>query len=485
LGKTPIANGPPVVKKRRMRIESLSRRRFLGAAATAGAGLLLPRRGIASQLWGPLVRQPDSVPDPSLPIGTDTLPKIKHIIVVMMENHSYDNYLGMLNRGNGFARDRDGQPTNANPDGKGNLIRAFHMPTTCQQHSHPGQDWDASHTALGLTPLTSNDGFVVGSGAAVAMGYWTGEDIPFYYGLASTFPLCDRYFCSVLAQTYPNRRFLLAASAGGIISTTAAALTAPEPPNGSILERLNAYNISWKNYYTDLPGTGVLLQTAGANRDKLVKIDDYFSDAASGDLPDVSFVDPQFEVESEENPDDIQVGEDFVSRVVKAAMQGPGWPETLLIWTYDEHGGYYDHVRPPLALVPDDVPPGIEGAPHTLPGGYDRYGFRVPTVIVSPYAKPSYVSHVTHDHTSILKLIETKWNLPAITFRDANADNLLDSLDFNSPPAFLEPPLLPEPGLVVAPTGCTPGDAGEIPPPDAVSPERGPHRVSIIPKFAV
>ena len=145
-------------------------------------------------------------------------------------------------------------------------------------------------------------------------------------------------------------------------------------------------------------------------------------------------------------------------------MAGPGWPKTVLIWVYDEHGGYYDHVPPPRAIPPDDIPPEI--TPADRPGGYDRYGFRVPAVIVSPFARRNYVSHRVHDHTSFLKLVETKWNLPALTYRDANASNLLDSLDFRRPPAFLEPPLLPAPGI--APTGCIEGDPGPIPPPGSV-----------------
>jgi phospholipase C len=459
-----------------MPISRMTRRSFLGASTAVGAGLLLPRKSLALTLARQaVIRPPGSLPNPNLPPGTETLPQIKHIIVVMMENHSFDNYLGALGRGDGLAFGPDGTARNANPDGKGNLIRAFHMPTPCQLNAAPGQNWDASHISLGST-TNGNDGFVLASGP-VAMGYFTAEDIPFYYGLASVFPLCDRFFCSVLAQTYPNRRFLLAGSAGGIISTTTAALTAPEPPNGNILETMNTYNVSWKDYYSDLPGTGVLIDTASANRDHLVSIDDFFDDAASGDLPDVSYVDPGFNNgESEENNADIQQGEAFVARVINAVLQSPAWPETVLIWTYDEHGGYFDHVRPPVALVPDNVPPGIEGAPHKQPGGYDRYGFRVPTVIVSPYARQNYVSHVTHDLTSIMKLIETKWNLPALTYRDANASDLLDSLDLEGTPAFLEPPTLPEPGAVADPSSCTPGDPGVIPPPDAVVPAVRPPR---------
>lgn len=450
----------------------LSRRGFLGASAALGAGIIGASSGSALALGRGLAqRPPGSLPDPRRAAGTDLLPRVKHFVVVTMENHSYDNYLGTLQRGDGLAIGPDGTPRDANPDGEGNLIRAFHMPSSCQLERSPSQSWDASHIALGSGP-DGNRGFVLASGP-VAMGYFTVEDIPFYHGLARTFPLCDRFFCSVLAQTYPNRRFLLAGSAGGIISTTTAALTAPEPPNGSILERMNDFGISWKNYYTDLPGVGVLLDTASRNRDHLVSIDDFFTDAASGDLPDVSYVDPGFDDgESEENDANVQQGELFVSRVVNAVLQSPAWPDTLLVWTYDEHGGYYDHVRPPRAPVPDDVPPGIEGAPHVQPGGYDRLGFRVPAVIVSPYARRDYVSHVTHDLTSVLKLIETKWNLPALTWRDANASDLLDCVDFDAPPAFLDPPELPEPGAIASPSGCTPGDPGVIPPPDAVLPDR-------------
>jgi phospholipase C len=134
-------------------------------------------------------------------------------------------------------------------------------------------------------------------------------------------------------------------------------------------------------------------------------------------------------------------------------MHGPKWSKTVLVFCYDEHGGYYDHVAPPRAVAPDDIKPilkahvgeHLDGLPANLPGDYTRLGFRVPAVIVSPYARKDYVSHVVHDHTSILSLIEHKWNLPALTRRDGAADNLLDSLDLVGPPAFLTPPRLPAP----------------------------------------
>jgi phospholipase C len=301
------------------------------------------------------------------------------------------------------------------------------------------------------------------------MGFWNQDDLPFYYGLARTFPLCDRWFASCLAQTYPNRKFLMCGTAVGQVSTDLSQVGKAPPPNGTIFERLNDHGISWRNYSVDIPQILLFPPVYNANQDKVQRIAQFYLDVAAGTLPAVSLVDPGFVTDqSEENNADIRVGETFVSQVINAVMAGPGWAKTVLVWTYDEHGGYYDHVPPPRAIPPDDIPPQIM-VPPDQPGGYDRYGFRVPAVIVSPYARPNYVSHHVHDHTSFLKLIETKWNLPALTYRDANATNLLDALDFHRQPAFLDPPILPGPG--VAPTGCVEGDPGTIPPPDAVIPD--------------
>jgi phospholipase C len=139
----------------------------------------------------------------------------------------------------------------------------------------------------------------------------------------------------------------------------------------------------------------------------------------------------------------------------------------MLIWTYDEHGGYYDHVPPPAAVPPDDIPPVLK--PDDPPGGFDRYGFRVPCAVVSPYARKNHVSHTVYDHTSILKTIETKWNLPALTRRDAAAHSLFDMVDLHTKPAFLQPPKLPGPPDPARKAGCLTTGAGTIPPPAAVT----------------
>jgi phospholipase C len=466
------ATGKPQTTAATHAPSGITRRALLRGAGVIGLGLSLGSWvDPMDRAWGRVRRPPGTLPFPKLPEGTDTLPEIEHVIIVMMENHSFDNYLGMLDRGPGFTL-RQGKPVAFNPDGNGSLIHAFHMPSTCQLNGHPGQNWNASHISL---DDGRNDGFVLASGP-VAMGYWDESDLPFYYGLARTFPLATRWFGSTLCQTYPNRRFLMAGTAAGIISTSTASLTAPPPPNGNIFERLDAHGISWRNYYSDLPSVAILLQYASQNPTKLAPVTQFHADAAAGTLPSVSLVDPYYQSPgSEENPDDIRYGERFVSRVLDSVMSGPGWPKTLLVWLYDEHGGYYDHIHPPPAIAPDDIPPNL--APTDIPGGYDRYGFRVPAVVVSPYARPNHFSHRTRDHTAILKFIERKWNLGALTFRDANSDDLFDCLDFVRPPAFLNPPMLPPPALSSPnPPMCTQGSPGTIPPPDAVTP--APHAAS-------
>jgi phospholipase C len=179
-------------------------------------------------------------------------------------------------------------------------------------------------------------------------------------------------------------------------------------------------------------------------------------------------LEPNYSIQSQEDPQDVQFGDQYLSAVVNAVLQGPKWSKTLLIWTYDEWGGWYDHVPPPAAVAPDDVPPNLP--PGSPPGGFDRYGFRVPAGVVSPYARRDYVSHVVYDHTSILKTVETKWNLPALTRRDANARDVLGMLDLTSSPAFLTPPVLADPADPVLSYRCIATGPGTIPPPSAVTP---------------
>ncbi len=458
----------------------ITRRAVLGGGLVAGAALATGGSwGCGSSAPAPAPpRAAGSRPDPRFPAGTDRLPQIDHIVVLMMENHSYDNYFGLLGRkgADGFTVGTDGLPTNSNPTAGGTTQHAFHMPTTCQLQKQPSQDWTASHTQYNGG---RNDGFVRSASGPVAMGYWTQADLPFYHGLARTFPVCDRWFCSVLAQTYPNRRYLLAGTSLGQVSDNG---DKTPFPRGTIMDMLDAHGVSWKNYFSDV-GSMLLIPGVAANPAngaRIVPIDHFFADAKAGTLPGFSLVDPRFSTDhvgttvvqgtSEENPQNVAEGEAFAASVINAVMAGAAWPKTLLVYVYDEHGGYYDHVPPPAAVPPDDVPP--EVPPGQQFEGFGRYGFRVPAVVASPYARPNYVSHVVHDHTSVLKLVETKWNLPALTRRDANADNLLDCVDLSAPPAFLHPPALPAPGVIQtngADRACSVHGPGTIPPPASIS----------------
>jgi phospholipase C len=455
--------------------ERISRRGVLKTGIVAGA-VVGTGAWTAAPATGRVPRPPGSLPNPKLPAGTDTIPQVEHIVVLMMENHSYDNRLGMLFRpgADGFRTGKNRLPTASNPYPNGQIQHAFRMPTTCQLSARPSQEWTASHNAY---DNGRNDGFVrtpidpltteiVGG---VAMGYWQAEDQPFYYSLYRQFPIADRYFCSVLGQTYPNRRYLLAATSIGQIDDTTPALT-DYPANGTIFDELDKHGITWKDYFSTTSSLELFPPLYFKNNGtKILPIGDFFTDAAAGALPNYCLVEPDYSNQSEENPQNIAVGEEFAASVVNAVINGPAWDRTALLLTYDEHGGYYDHVPPPAAIAPDSI------GPTLLPGengfdGFHRYGFRVPFALVSPWARRNFVSHEVYDHTSILKLVETKWNLPALTYRDANAAAMLDMLDLRRP-SFATPPRLAQPLAVTDPSAltCSTTGPGTIPPPGSVT----------------
>ncbi|HEY2813763.1 MAG TPA: alkaline phosphatase family protein, partial [Acidimicrobiales bacterium] len=419
----------------------LSRRDLLRAGVVAGSmAALWPGTRALASLPGASpsrsnLRLPDSLPDPSRPMGTaDPSMPFDHVICWMMENHSFDNYFGMLSqrgqpKADGFRFDRAGRPTNANYDKTGRKVRAFDLAQGCAGGG-VSQNWDVTHRSVNGGRM---DGFVTAKGDDQPMAYWDQDTLGFYYSFANTFTLANRWFCSAPCQTYPNRRFLMAGTAFGNISTdtstiidTAPPFIAAPPPNGTIFDRLSVAGISWKNYFTDLPATGIIPTIIEKYPQHIVPIAQFFADCAAGTLPAVSFVDPEFgalgEVGgpisqvpavgkipgvllnttggSEENPQDIKYGQATSERVVTAVLNSPLWRKVMFVYTYDEHGGYYDHVPPPRALRPDDIPPAL--GPSNVPGAYDVYGPRVPAVVMSAYSKPHDVTDVVHDHTSVL-----------------------------------------------------------------------------------
>jgi len=412
-----------------------------------------------------------SLPLANTPPGTpNELMPFDHVVVVMMENHSFDNLLGALHRTrehvDGLSFDDDAKATNSNP-GSGALpgtVTAFPLTTTAQA-TNITQSWRATHEQINGGAM---DGFVRSSGAIEPMSYYPPEVLPFAYSLAETFTLANRWFCSAPAPTYPNRRFLLAGTALGLTVTNPLKLLDAPPPNGTIFDHLSSHNISWANYSTELPMTLVFPSILAKHLGHHHGIDRFLHDCQAGSLPAVSFVDPALgklrsvantlptllkdalsllgvrlqdlpHGETEEDPDDMYYGEIWAYKTIEAVLRSPAWPRTLLIYTYDEHGGYYDHVTPPAAPIPDGFAPKLsEGDP---PGDFGRYGPRVPAIVVSPYSKQEGVSNLVYDHTSVLATIEHKWNLPALTARDANANTVMDCLDTSKTPRVDPPPL--------------------------------------------
>ena len=234
---------------------------------------------------------------------------------------------------------------------------------------------------------------------------------------------------------------------GRIINIFRTMLTHPAAANGTVFDRLDAHHISYASYFQQLP-SWLILPNVSRNRAQTQRgfsMTQFFQDAAAGRLPHVSILDPNYDTTSEENPQDIQVGEQFLAQVCHALLHSPNWKRTALFVTYDEHGGFYDHVPPPRAIKPDNIAPMTSTGDAA--GGYGRYGFRVPLIVVSPWARRNYVSSVVQDHTSILAFIERKWNLPALTFRDANAAAMTDYFDFRRPTFLRPPPLARAPAL--------------------------------------
>jgi phospholipase C len=459
---------------------SLTRRALLRRGGTLGAALTVP--GLGDAIWAAgasaSTRQPDSLPFPGRPAGTANAEMpFDHVVVVMMENHSFDNLLGGLTlsgqrNADGLTFNRAGRPTNSNPGPHG-AVSAFAFPSTAQGPD-VNQTWNATHEQIDHGKM---DGFVRSNGnSAQPMGYYPAGVLPFAYSLAATFAVANRWFSSAPCQTYPNRRFLMAGTAYGNITTDNASLSDAPPPNGTIFDRLNAYGINWRNYYTDLPQTAIIPTIVEKYPTNLSPIAQFYADCAAGTLPSVSFVDPEFGVISDigaplaalpelagisaglqtaggdqEEPQNMYYGEAWAHEVLQAVLQSPAWPRTLFIYTYDEHGGYYDHVPPPKAIAPDSIPPALTST--DIPGTYNIYGPRVPAMVASPYSKPNAVTNIVHDHTSVLSTIEAKWNLPALTSRDANAATVMDFLNVKRA-AFLRPPTIQGPSLT-GPSGPT------------------------------
>jgi phospholipase C len=395
---------------------------------------------------------------------------IDHIVVVMMENRSFDHYFQKLPEA-GVTDVAVAEADFSNPDPDGKPVGIFHQTDYCFVDTN--HEWTGTHEQVAGGKMSgfvkTNEGHheVPAHGTPEmlsgtrAMGYYDETDLPFYYWLAKQFAIADRYFCSVQGPTWPNRMYLYAATSYGHTSNllpppgcqpTPTDTSAKPECSTTLLDFLSLREVDWK-IYADNGAAGMTIfpdKVADADAAGRYKsFEDFQADAAAGTLPGFAYVDPTFRTDAswdgndEHPPANAQIGQRYVAEIVKAVTESPAWPRTALFITYDEHGGLYDHVPPPSACAPDEIEPDLE--PGEAMAKFDALGVRVPLIVVSPYARKKFVSHQTYDHTSITRFVEARFVLPALSRRDANALAPWDMFDFSKPPNLTPPKVtLPE-----------------------------------------
>lgn len=455
---------------------------------------------------------PTPVPTPT-PDPTGTLQsRVNHIIFVMQENRSFDSYFGKLNDyrvSQSQGRDTDDlESTFSNPADDGTRVASFHLTTGCIYNTSAAwlESWGDMnrfgspngpllldgfvHTAAGLAQF---DGTPDTKGVR-AMGYYTGDDLTSPYWFATQFATSDRFYTPAPLQTEVVRLYAMAATSQGFVhnpGNTQSHLTST-----TIFQLLDGAGISWKIYSVDTGSDGKLItslryfQPYGLTQEsRIVPIADYFTDLQNGTLPQFAYIEPAFISGRDEHPGpnhDIWAGAQFIANIMKALIHSTSWKDSIFIKTFDEGGGLFDHVGPMIdgapiqelgfgpagqavgpgiyptdaALQhvpnPDGIPP-QDLQPNDPHGDFTRTGFRVPLIIMSPFAKPHYVSHTPMDYTAILKLVEQRFGLPNLNLRDAAQPEMLEFFDFinapnmNPPPPALQPTTLP----------CSPDAAAE------------------------
>lgn len=426
----------------------LSRRRFLQAAGAASLATVTTRS------LGALATETATS---ALPAGSAS--GIEHVVVLCMENRSFDHYLGWLAGADG----RQSGLAYADDRGAVHETRRWPDRTGCG-YRDPDHSYEGGRVQLNGGAC---DGFARGANDDYALSYYVREDLPATASIADRFTVCDRYFCSILGPTFPNRLYTHSAATDRI-ENTMDTCTLP-----TIWDRLGAAGVPAAYYFSDLPVLG-LYGTKYLHLGR--RFEQFYVDAAAGTLPAYSYLDPFFlgEEQGGSNDDhphaDIWRGQALISAVANALITSPLWASTALVVTYDEWGGFFDHVAPPR--LPDDVD--NPGGDATNPD-HAQAGFRVPTMVISPFAPIGGVPHGVYDHASILKLVEWRFGLAPLTKRDAAANNLAGVLDFSAPNAGATPVTAvadPGPHLCIegqalgAPAASTPvhtGLAGEDP----------------------
>ncbi|HEX8084953.1 MAG TPA: alkaline phosphatase family protein [Solirubrobacteraceae bacterium] len=427
--------------------EGVRRREFLArtAALAGGASLasLLPTQQLVAEA---AKRQRTKLPAPGdLPVDT--------FVVLMMENRSFDHYFG-------WRTDADAKNTGLEyPDKDGNLKPTYRLTPDYQGCGHPDPDhgWDGGRWQMNGG---RNDRFVTGNEEGTgsdefAIGYYLKEDLPFMGPAGEAFLTHDRFFCSILSSTYPNRHYMWGAQAGGV-KTNEMPFDTLGYQWDTIFDLAIRKGVSAKYFNSDLP-FAALYGSRGIGWTE--KIENYYARAAAGQLPNISFVDPPFRdggggngVSADDHPHgDIRLGQAFMSDVVHAFMESPQWERGALFIVYDEWGGFFDHVPPPR--VPDDLQNNADPSED-----WAQMGFRIPAITISPYVRRGGVSHATLGFESILKLISYKFALGHLNKRHKFAYNIGRTMEWRGPTT--EPPELPDPGTVATSPCGPPGFPG-------------------------
>ena len=414
----------------------VNRRELLkNAAFVSGAALVGPSWPSSKKLFA----QDVLLDLPNLPIPANS--GIEHIVVVTMENRSFDHFLGWLPNADG----EQAGLTYTDRAGVGHPTHSLSGDYTGCPHPDPDHSYGGARVEYdnglmdGFLRASSNDVF--------SIGYYGERDIPFYAALARNYTACDRYFAAILGPTFPNRLFLHAAQTDRLDDSTSFT-SLP-----TIWDRLASAGVSARYYFSNVPFLALWgVKYLGISR----LYEEFLLAASTGTLPAVSFIDPRYTIlddgtGNDDHPHaDIREGDLFLYKTFQAVARGPKWANTVFIVNFDEWGGFFEHVVPPRATAANNVD-------TDLVNGKTLLGLRVPTVVASPFSRgnpaDSRVSALVFDHTSVLKLIEWRWGLAPLTPRDASTDvnNLAYALNFSQPDATVPSLPVPQVPLIAAP----------------------------------
>lgn len=402
------------------------RRALLPGAAMLALLALVP--AIAAAAPGAATApRPAVPPEAAKGLPEDPTGGLEHVLMIMQENHTFDNYYGTFPGADGppsgtcVPRDPD--------DPELGCVEPFHLESARTEDLHHGRSVSIRAYNEGRM-----DGFVIAQDernlpGEVALGYYDGRDLPFYWNLATDYVLADRFFSSDAGGSLANHMYWVAAR--GATSVPEDGFSFP-----TIFDRLQEAGIDWKFYVQnydpsitfrdldpDSPKASQIVWVPLLNfprflddperNSRIVDISEYYRDLAEGTLPAVGFIAPSGA--SEHPPGDVTIGQVYATSLITALMRSSSWSSSLFVVTYDDWGGWYDHVPPPQVDA-------------------DGYGFRVPALFVSPYSRSGLIDSTVYDYTSVLRFIEEHWGLDPLTARDATANSIGAALDLTQPP---------------------------------------------------